>query len=114
MTWNPGERQTREPFRGPESKGRPLGREERQREERGRLVDRGREGGERSQGEECGGVGRNSDPRAGKREQRSRERAAAERKKGAGEGVQPRGERRRGWGREGSGGEGRGRDAQES
>lgn len=30
MTWNPGERQTREPFRGPASKGRPLGREERQ------------------------------------------------------------------------------------
>lgn len=78
MTWNPGERQTREPFRGPESKGRPLGREERQREERGRLVDRGREGGERSQGEECGGVGRNSDPRAGKREQRSRERTKSQ------------------------------------
>lgn len=44
---------TRESFRGPESKGRPLGREERQkgvRRRADRLAGKGREGGERPKG----------------------------------------------------------------
>lgn len=125
MTWtdrNPrGE--TREPFRGPESKARPLGREERQkegREEASRRA-RGRERAEGTEGESVEEWGTQAATQTREPGRESREGGggggdAAERKEGAkGEkGKRRRGRREAGGGPKDREGKGRGSDARES